>query len=223
MNQPLVSGAKKRILLVATDDVRRDLRARVMRKMGVDVDCAADISEARSLWRADSYNLVLLDVVQDARNVEGFCCDVKTAKPPQRVAFLVGKPEYLAASPNGEAVPGPGERSGPAAWGEVVASLFTSACENLPRRWGFQEAAWRMAAARSMKDPSRDRPRPYTRVGARAQSKVAASSWADAVAQHSKPAVEIAPVIAVTPLLVPQAAAETAAEAASDPYPERIR
>jgi hypothetical protein len=223
MKQPLgIAASKKRILLVATDDVRRDLRARVMRKMGAEVDCAADISEARSLWRADSYNLVLLDVVQDARNVEGFCCDVKTAKPPQRVAFLVGKPEYLAASPNGEVVTGPGERSGPAAWGEVVASLFASACESLPRRWGFQEAAWRMAAARSMKDPSRNRPRPDTRVGARAESKVAASFWAEAVAQHSKPAVEVAPVIAGTPLLAPQAA-ETAAEAASDPYPERTR
>ena len=224
MNQPLAFAAsKKRILLVATDDVRRDLRARVMRKMGVDVDCAADISEARSLWRCDSYNLVLLDVIQDERNVEEFCCDVKAAKPPQAVAFLVGKPEYLAASPNGEVVAGPGECSGPAAWGEVVASLFASACESLPRRWGFQEAAWRMAAARSMKDPSRNRPRPYTRVGARAESKVAGSSWADAIAQHSKPAVAVAPVIGGTPLLAPQAAAETAAEAASDPYPERTR
>jgi DNA-binding response OmpR family regulator len=55
---------RKRILLIVTDDVRRDLRARIMRKMGVDVECAADISEARSLWRADSYNLVLLDVAR---------------------------------------------------------------------------------------------------------------------------------------------------------------
>ncbi|MGE5204599.1 MAG: hypothetical protein ACM3PW_03220 [Chlamydiota bacterium] len=224
MKQPLgIAASKKRILLVATDEVRRDLRARVMRKMGVDVDCAADISEARSLWRADSYNLVLLDVIQDTRHVEEFCCDIKAAKPPQAVAFLVGKPEYLAASPNGEVVAGPVEHSGPVCWGEVVASLFTSACESLPRRWGFQEAAWRMAAARSMKDPSRNSSRPGPRVGARAESKAAASSWAEAVAQHSKPAVEVLPMIAGTPLLAPQAAAETAAEAASDPYPERTR
>jgi hypothetical protein len=191
--------------------------------MGADVDCAADISEARSLWRCDSYNLVLLDVIQDTRNVEEFCCDMKAAKPPQAVAFLVGKPEYLAACPQGEVAAAPGDSSGPAAWGEVVASLFASACESLPRRWGFQDAAWRIAAARSMKDPSRNRPRTYTRVGARAESNVAARSWAEAVAQHSKPVVKIASAPAGTPPLAPQAAAETAAEAASDPYSERTR
>ena len=83
MNQPLAPPARnKRILLVVSDVVRRDLRAWVLRKLGADVECAADISEARSLWRADSYNLVLLDVIRDARNEEKFCIDIKAAKPP---------------------------------------------------------------------------------------------------------------------------------------------
>ena len=57
--------AKKRILLIDSFATKRDLRAKVLRKMGIEVDCAADISEARSLWQADSYNLVLLDVKRD--------------------------------------------------------------------------------------------------------------------------------------------------------------
>ncbi len=38
---------KKRVLLVDTSQATRELRAEVMRKLGMDVDCAADIAEAR--------------------------------------------------------------------------------------------------------------------------------------------------------------------------------
>lgn len=186
MNQALASAAsKKRILLVVSDDVRRDLRARVFRKLGTDVECAADISEARSLWRADTYNLVLLEVVSNARNLEEFCAEIKAAKPPQAVAFLVGKPEYVAASPRLDEVVAPGLTNGHAAWGNVVASLFASACDGLSRRWGFQEAAWRIAAARSVKDPSRNPPRGATKLSAPAHGKPAVASWSEAIAQHS--------------------------------------
>jgi CheY-like chemotaxis protein len=186
MNQALAPAArKKHILLVVSDDVQRDLRARVLRKLGTDVECAADISEARSLWRADSYNLVLFDVIGDGRGLEEFCTEVRAAKPPQTVAFLVGKPEYIAASPRMEGVAEGGDGNGHAAWGDVVASLFAGACQGLPRRWGFQEAAWRIAAARSMKDPCRNQSRSYTKVSARIHEKSPVPNWAEAVAQHS--------------------------------------
>jgi CheY-like chemotaxis protein len=186
MNQTLTPAVtKKRILLVVSDDVRRDLRARVLRKMGTDVECAADISEARSLWRADSFNLVLLDVVCDGYDVEEFCAEIKAAKPPQAVAFLVGKPAYIAASPRDDDAVALSDSNGHTAWGDVVASLFASACEGLPRRWGFQEAAWRIAAARSMKDPSRNPPRVGAKLSARAHAKPTIPSWAEAIAQHS--------------------------------------
>ncbi len=185
MNQALAPAAtKKRILLIVSDDVRRDLRARVLRKLGADVECAADISEARSLWRADFYNLVLFDVVRDAHNTDQFCTEVKTAKPPQAVAFLVGKPDYIAASPRSDGAATGGEVNGHGAWGEVVASLFANACEGLSRRWGFQEAAWRIAAARSVKDPSRNQPRNYAKLSARTHAP-AVPSWAEAIVQHS--------------------------------------
>ena len=185
MTQGLAPAAsKKRILLVVSDDVRRDLRARVLRKLGTDVECAADISEARSMWRADTYNLVLLDVFCDGYNVEEFCAEIKAAKPPQAVAFLVGKPAYIAASPRADEMVASEDSNGHAAWGEVVASLFAGACESLPRRWGFQEAAWRIAAARSMKDPCRNQPR-SAKLSAHAQAKPTIPSWAEAIAQHS--------------------------------------
>lgn len=202
MNQALSPAAtRKRILLVVSDDVRRDLRARVLRKLGADVECAADISEARSLWRADSYNLVLLDVICDERNAEEFCADVKAAKPPQAVAFLVGKPDYVAAFPRVDGVAADGDSNGHAAWGDVVASLFASACEGLSRRWGFQEAAWRIAAARSMKDPSRNQPRGYSKLSATAGAKLTAPSWAEAIAQHSTLTSTTSPVASVSALV----------------------
>ncbi|HKW25732.1 MAG TPA: response regulator [Terriglobales bacterium] len=201
MNQVLAPAAsKKRILLVVSDDVRRDLRARVLRKLGADVECAADISEARSVWRADSYDLVLLDVARDARNAEEFCTEVKAAKPPQAVAFLVGKPDYVAASPHIH-VATDGDINGQGAWGDVVASLFASACQGLTRRWGFQEAAWRIAAARSVKDPSRNQPRAYPKLSARAHAKPAFPSWAEALAQHSTFTTTTPPVASVPVLL----------------------
>ena len=169
--------AKKRVLLVDTYGTKRDLRAKIMRKLGVEVDCAADISAARSLWQADSYGLVLVDVRNDATNVQEFCDEIRSAKPPQTVAFLVGKPEYLAGAPspdNGVQVAG---QNGHGAWGETVIAMYANSCEALPRRWGFQEASWRIAATRTLKDPRPGR--------AAADGKRPRWSWSDAVKQHS--------------------------------------
>ena len=52
---------KKRVLLLDTSQTKRDLRADVMRKLGIEVDCAADVVEARCWWRADLYNLVSIN------------------------------------------------------------------------------------------------------------------------------------------------------------------
>ena len=42
---------KKRVLLIDISHAKRDLRVEVLRKLGMDVDCAADIAEAR-VWCA---------------------------------------------------------------------------------------------------------------------------------------------------------------------------
>ena len=170
---------KKRILLIATYATKRDLRARVLRKLGVEVDCAADVSEARELWRVGAYNLVLVDVRNDSINVEEFCVEIKSAKPPQRIAYLVGKPGYLADSAGSDAsLPLAFGEINEAPWAKTVAALFTTACEGLSRRWGFQEASLRIAATRSLNDP-RLQQMP-------ANGKGPHWSWTDAVKHHLK-------------------------------------
>ncbi|MGC2196917.1 MAG: hypothetical protein WA628_19740 [Terriglobales bacterium] len=181
---PAVNG-KKRILLIDSYPTKRDLRAKILRKLGVEVDCAADISEARSLWQADSYNLVLMDVKRDPHNVEEFCAEMHGAKPPQRMAFLVGKPEYLGKSPGTDTAVPLADTTRNGMWSEMVASLFTNACEFLPRRYGFLEASWRIAATRSLKDP-RHKEAPSDPRGRNAQDPQ--GYWKDAMRRHTAPA-----------------------------------
>src|SRR5438105_8408694 len=98
--EPLSTPLKKRrVLLVDTSTAKRDLRAETMRRLGIEVDCAANIDEAREWWRADLYKLVLIDMSNGLGNPDQFCEDMRRASPPQQLAFLVGKPKYLADSP----------------------------------------------------------------------------------------------------------------------------
>jgi len=148
LSVPIPSGVKKkRVLLVDTSWVKRELRAEVMRKFGMDVDCAADIDEARSWWRADLYDLVLINMEQSREYRDKFCDDIRRATPPQRLAFLVGQPEYLADSPNVNE-----EVLLKKADDEVMdnMSLALAADRGDPtQRWGILEASRRISAVRS--------------------------------------------------------------------------
>jgi hypothetical protein len=155
---------KKRVLLVDTSRAKRDLRSETMRKLGAEVDCAADIIEARCWWRADLYDLVLMHVeTAEARNK--FCDDIRRLMPHQKIMFLVGKPLYLATSPNGD--------DGPLGGDEEVETIPTSDTQTplggngsqaTPQRWGILEACRRISAARSLLDARtraiRERPTP---------------------------------------------------------------
>jgi DNA-binding NtrC family response regulator len=127
---------KKRVLLVDASTTSRELRAETMRKMGVDVDCAADISEARSWWRADLYNLVLMSVENALGHRDKFCADVRSATPPQQLAFLVGKPGYLANLPNADEEFGQKD-VGPAPADDIRTALaaFLKACISAGASW----------------------------------------------------------------------------------------
>jgi len=142
---------KKRVLLVDTSPKKRDLRAEIMRKLGMDVDTAADISEARSWWRADLYNLVLINVENELGHRDKFCEDVRGATPPQHIAFLVGKPEYLAGTPNADGASSVEENGGQALVGDVKTALSVDV-GGLPQRWGILEACRRISAVRSVAD-----------------------------------------------------------------------
>ena len=138
---------KKRVLLVDTSPMTRDLRAEVMRKLGMEVDCAADIAEARCWWRADLYHLVLINIGNGSGHRDKFCEDLRNAAPPQQLAFLVGKPEYLADSPceKSASVPDDGfEVLAPERKTEMQADFATA-----PQRWGILEASRQISAVRS--------------------------------------------------------------------------
>ena len=138
---------KKRVLLIDTSHAKRDLRAEVLRKLGIDVDSAADIVEARVWWRPALYDLVLINMEKGRGQRDKFWDDVRSATPPQRVAFLVGQPEYLADSPNAdeELVGENGdERAVSGAKSIVAADLGDTT-----KRWGILEASRRISAVRS--------------------------------------------------------------------------
>jgi CheY-like chemotaxis protein len=155
---------KKRVLLVDASPTKRDLRAETMRKLGMDVDCAADINEARSWWRADRYNLVLINLENELGHRDKFCEDLRGAAPPQQLAFLVGKPEYLSHSPNMDGAPSVQEEDGPVLCGDVKAALSADILGGLPQSWGILEACRRISAVRSISDARskavRQRPAP---------------------------------------------------------------
>lgn len=147
---PSVSVKKKRLLLVDTSRAQRDMRVDTMRRLGIEVDSAADISEARCWWRPDLYDLVLFHVEDELPQMYRFWDDIRTATPSQRVAFLIGKPEYLAASPNDN---GSGLENAVAPEGlldPALPSVRTS--PEHPNNWGIMEACRRISAVRSIAD-----------------------------------------------------------------------
>lgn len=171
---------RKRVLLLDTSRTKRDLRAEVMRKLGIDVDSAADVSEARSWWRADLYNLVLIDMENELGHRDKFCDDLRGATPPQQLAFFVGKPDYLAEAPhaNGhrslqddvvEVVPEPAKAVGPADYYGAQ-----------HQRWGILEASRRISAVRSASTARtqalRERPTPPRDLETRESKRAAAWS-----------------------------------------------
>jgi hypothetical protein len=119
-----------------------------MRKLGMDVDCAADIPEARCWWRAQLYDLVLLNVERQGGHRDRFCEDVRSVTPPQALAFLVGKTEYLADSPNGfdaSAVELSNQQLS-----MLGAQVRRADDREVPgQRWGIMEASLRISAVRS--------------------------------------------------------------------------
>ena len=160
---------KKRVLLIDTSRAKRDLRSETMRKLGVEVDCAADISEARCWWRADLYDLVLIHVDDATAPRDKFCDDMRNAMPPQQIMFLVGKPEYLATSPSldpnlGQLLPAQDEGAEPGIWNDVKTALATNLSDPPSQRWGILEACRRISAVRSVSEARskaiRNRPAP---------------------------------------------------------------
>ncbi|MGH9644906.1 MAG: hypothetical protein ACRD3Q_21090 [Terriglobales bacterium] len=150
LSQPIPPVDKrKRVLLVDSSSHKRDLRAETMRKVGIEVDTAADIAEAHCWWKADLYDLVLINVENSRGNRDKFCANIRAAVPRQRFAFLVGKPEYLSDSPLSDGAVLDDEVI---ALGVITAAASTNLSlkvDALPQRWGILEASRRISEVRS--------------------------------------------------------------------------
>jgi CheY-like chemotaxis protein len=170
---PVAPGnKKKRVLLIDHSSSKREMRAETMRKLGIEVDSAADIGEARCWWKADLYDLVLIDVENKRCTRDKFCDDIRAATPSQRFAFLVGSPDYLSNLPGpdspGRADVDDGKDGSVAA--DIRAALSAD-LGNMPQRWGILEASRRISVVRSASNARaqamRNRPTPPRDLEAR--------------------------------------------------------
>jgi CheY-like chemotaxis protein len=170
----------KRVLLLDTSATKRDLRAASLRKLGMEVDCAADIIEARSWWRADVYGLVLIDMESGLGHRDKFCDDMRNAMPPQLISFLVGKPGYLADAPRADRTPIVARSIDHASWADVKTALAADLPGMVPQRWGLLEASRRISEVRSLSHArtkaTQDRPIPPRDMETRESNRVAAQS-----------------------------------------------
>jgi CheY-like chemotaxis protein len=180
LSAPIPGKVKnKRVLLVDSSATKRDLRADTMRKLGIDVDCAADISEARSWWRANLYGLVLIDMESELGHRDKFCADIRRATPPQQISFLVGKPGYLADAPNADKKSLVEKHDDRTLIGDVKAALSADIGE-MNQRWGIMEASRRISAVRSASSARtsamRERPVPPRDLETRDSKRLAAET-----------------------------------------------
>lgn len=138
---------KLSILLVDANSERRALRRKILALHGVDVIGASDLTEATSIWHRDRYDMVLIDIRRDYRGSLAWRDEIKKEKPHQIVAFLVGKPHHVDLEPLANSYVA--EEHG-AQWGDSLRLAIRKSCESLPQRNSFQEAGWRITAARKI-------------------------------------------------------------------------
>jgi len=173
----------RRVLLLDTSATMRDRRAESMRKLGMEVDCAADVSEARSWWRADLYSLVLINMESGLGHRDRFCDDMRRATPPQQISFLVGKPGYLADVPNADVAPLAQKSSGDRSVSDDIrAALAAVLPGEVSQRWGILEASRRISAVRTLSHArsraTQDQPAPPRDLEGREHKRAAAESRA---------------------------------------------
>ncbi len=137
---------KKCVLLMDTNSERRALRKKIMASHGVEMIAASDFEEAALVWHRDRYDMVLIDIRRDYQGALSFRDEIKKDSPDQIVAFLVGRPDFVALQPSpGSYVPGEHEME----WGASLRNALKGGCELLPQRNGFVEASFRITATKT--------------------------------------------------------------------------
>jgi response regulator RpfG family c-di-GMP phosphodiesterase len=85
----------RKVLLIDRDSIKQKLRATALRNREVDVHTASDAADAGRLWKTHCYDLVLLAAEENSEEAAELCSDFKKSKPEQRIALLVGAPQYV--------------------------------------------------------------------------------------------------------------------------------
>src|SRR5512146_2411997 len=97
----LSKWASKTVLLIDSNVRSRESRAKVMRTLGVHVDCAATVDAARVRLAVGSYSLILVDLRPDVYSAEALVGEIRRRNSRQLVAFLVGSPLFVSTSLRG--------------------------------------------------------------------------------------------------------------------------
>ena len=101
----------KRVLLVDNHQKAREVRAQRLTVYGIVVDAVSTVREARFWLRHKHYDLVLLAVRGNAEETIVFRRGVLQHNPDQKVAFLVGPPDYLSFTYGENVIPMPPQSS----------------------------------------------------------------------------------------------------------------
>ena len=96
------SMEEKRVLIVDSNAVTQQARAKVLRAHGVHVQTADSIHQAELLWSPGLFNLIMLDVRENSAEAIAFWRRVKRDAPRQRILRL-GPPFVLRQSQNSRA------------------------------------------------------------------------------------------------------------------------
>ena len=88
--QDKAGGGKKAILHICKRELLRPIRDQILRISGFAVTSTCESAEALTLFRANSFALVLIDVegVGEMHEAERLCSEVKTSHHGQLVAFV---------------------------------------------------------------------------------------------------------------------------------------
>ncbi len=115
----------KRVLLIDRCQATRAARAAVLRSRGVQVQEAAEITDAHYLWRPNAYALVMLDVRRySSEEIQKFCAEITGTSPRQQFVFRMGSPADVSRTWPGEVAAHDPSRG---QWAETVKRFVAAA------------------------------------------------------------------------------------------------
>ena len=142
-------NSRRAVLLVDVHTAKRLLRTAILTRLGMQVSCAG-AEEGLRLSKRNPYSLVLVGLQHDPAAALAFGAQIRAGRPGQRVAYLVGKPVFLADAPD---FAGELAGSAPMPTDQSYEQLLAQACQPASERTGILAAAWRIASLKALKDP----------------------------------------------------------------------